>query len=241
MKDKTLSCIIIEDQIPAQRILQKYIEDIGTLDLKEIFTDALQALEFLKIETVNIIFLDIQLPKISGIDFLKIIPKEQNVIVTTAYVDYALKGYEFNIADYLLKPFSFQRFVKSVSRIDLKSLDNWKIESHKPFLENTANYFFLKSGHEHLKILYSNILYIKSDNDYTIVFTTAIKHLVPITLSQWNTRLESENFYQVHKSFIINIDFIFKVSGNQVVLSNEVKIPIGRTYKDVFMNKYIKK
>ena len=241
MKDKTLSCIIIEDQIPAQRILQKYIEDIGTLDLKEIFTDALQALEFLKIETVNIIFLDIQLPKISGIDFLKILPKEQNVIVTTAYVDYALKGYEFNIVDYLLKPFSFQRFVQSVSRIDLKSLDNWNLKSHKPFLENTANYFFLKSGHEHLKILYSNILYIKSDNDYTIVFTTAKNHLVPITLSQWNTRLESENFYQVHKSFIANIDFIFKVSGNQVVLSNEVKIPIGRTYKEVFMNKYIKK
>ncbi len=241
MKDKRLSCIIIEDQIPAQRILQKYIEDIGTLDLREIFTDTLQALEFLKIETVNIIFLDIQLPKISGIDFLKILPKEQNVIVTTAYVDYALKGYEYNIVDYLLKPFSFQRFVKSLSRIELKSYDKETTESQKPFLEKSTNYFFLKSGHEHLKILYNDIIYIKSDNDYTIVFTTEKKHLVPVTLSQWNTRLETENFYQVHKSYIINIDFIAKVSGNQVVLSNEVKIPIGRTYREVFMNKYIKK
>jgi len=234
------TCIIIEDQIPAQRILKKFIEDFGMLYLKGTFIDAIQALDFFKNDTADIIFLDIHLPKISGIDFLKILPKEQNVIITTAYVDYALKGYEFNIIDYLLKPFSFQRFIKSVSRIELKSTNNETIDSDKPILKTIDNYFFLKSGHDHVKILYNDIIYIKSDNDYTSIVTTLKKYLVPITLSQWNMRLETENFYQVHKSYIINIDFILKVSGNLVILNNKIKIPLGRTYKEAFMNKYIK-
>lgn len=235
------TCIIIEDQIPAQRILKTYIEDAGVLSLKGTFIDAIQALEFLKTEVVDIVFLDIHLPKISGIDFLQILPKEQNVIVTTAYPDYALKGYEFNILDYLLKPFSFQRFIKAVSRIELKSTDNRTIEPAKAHFESTNNFFFLKSGHEHLKITYDDIIYIKSDNDYTSIITSQKKHLVPITLSQWNTRLAADKFYQVHKSYIINVGAILKVSGNQITLENGIKIPIGRTYKDAFMKDCIKK
>ncbi len=110
-----MNCIIIEDQPPAQRILKKYIQDIGSLHLKATFSDAIQAMEFLKTEAVDLIFLDIHLPKISGIDFLKAMQNPPHVILTTAFPDYALESYEFNVVDYLLKPFSFQRFVKAVA------------------------------------------------------------------------------------------------------------------------------
>ncbi|MGB5228874.1 MAG: response regulator, partial [Eudoraea sp.] len=112
-----MNCIIIEDQPPAQRILKKFIEDIGSLQLKGVFSDAIQAMEFLKTNSVDLMFLDIHLPKISGIDFLRTMPNPPFVILTTAFSDYALESYDLNVVDYLLKPFSFQRFVKAVSKI----------------------------------------------------------------------------------------------------------------------------
>ncbi|MFT5167549.1 MAG: two-component SAPR family response regulator, partial [Saprospiraceae bacterium] len=116
-----MNCIIIEDQPPAQRILKKYINDIGSLNLIATFSDALQAMEFLKTEEVDLVFLDIHLPKISGIDFLKTMTNPPNVILTTAFSEYALESYEFNVVDYLLKPFSFQRFVKAVSKVSVEN------------------------------------------------------------------------------------------------------------------------
>ena len=111
-----MDCIIIEDQAPARRILEKYISDIGTLQLKAAFTDALSALDFLRNEKIDLIFLDIHLPKMSGIDFLKSLSHPPRIILTTAFQDYALEGYELDVVDYLLKPFSFQRFVKAVTK-----------------------------------------------------------------------------------------------------------------------------
>ncbi len=115
--NRRCSCIIIEDQLPAQRILQRYIGDIGELELLGSFTDPLAALEFLRNEPVELIFLDIHLPKISGMDFLKILPYKPKVILTTAFSEYALEGYEYDITDYLLKPIPFERFVKAVSKV----------------------------------------------------------------------------------------------------------------------------
>src|SRR5680860_1306938 len=118
-----MDCIIIEDQAPARRILEKYIADIGTLNLQGAFTDALQAIEFLRENQVDLIFLDIHLPKISGIDFLKSLSHPPQIILTTAFQDYALEGYELDVVDYLLKPFSFQRFVKAVSKVPAHAID----------------------------------------------------------------------------------------------------------------------
>ncbi len=112
-----IRCIIIEDQPPAQRVLKKYIEDMGTLELKATFADALQAMEFLRKESIDLIFLDIHLPKISGMDFLKVAKNAPSVILTTAFSDYALESYEYDVVDYLLKPYSFERFVQAVSKV----------------------------------------------------------------------------------------------------------------------------
>ncbi|MFY0602695.1 MAG: response regulator transcription factor [Flavobacteriaceae bacterium] len=235
-----LKCIIIEDQVPAQRILQKYIADFGMLNLKETFTDALLALDFLKSESVDIIFLDVHLPKISGVDFIQILPKKHHIILTTAFSDYALKGYELDVVDYLLKPFSFQRFVKAVSKVGMRLESNNSTVEVENNLDANHNYMFLKSGYEHIKLIIKDINYIKSESDYTSISTTTKKHLVSVTLAQWNKRLEIKDFCQVHKSYIVNVHSISKVSGNQIIMEDGTKIPIGRGFKDAFMVNYIK-
>ncbi len=229
-----MNCIIIEDQPPAQRILKKYIEDIGSLQLLATFPDALQAMAFLKNQAVDLIFLDIHLPKISGIDFLKTLAHPPQVILTTAFPDYALESYELDVVDYLLKPFSFQRFVKAVSKTSgQKSIS----PESKSDLQKTI---FIKSGYEHIKISIEEIVFIKSDADYTELNIPGKKHLSSESLRFWLDNLDQNQFFRVHKSYIINIKKIVKVSGNQVYLEQDVIIPIGRAYKEAFNQKILK-
>lgn len=234
-----MDCIIIEDQPPAQRILKKYINDIGTLTLKATFSDAIQAMEFLKSEKVDIVFLDIHLPKISGIDFLKTVPSPPNIILTTAFSDYALESYEFDVVDYLLKPFSFQRFVKAVSKVPLKN-PIVKQEGGTKVLPELRKEIFIKSGYEHLKVAIEDIIYIKSDADYTEIYTSEKKYLSSEPLRHWLDHLNDHHFVQIHKSFIISSSKIEKVAGNQVYLSNEMVVPLGRTYKEKFTERFLK-
>jgi DNA-binding LytR/AlgR family response regulator len=232
-----MRCIIIEDQPPAQRILKKYIEDIGTLQLKATFADAVQAIEFLKTESVDLIFLDIHLPKISGIDLLKTMPQLPPVILTTAFPNYALESYELDVADYLLKPFSFQRFVKAVAKVPAKNALRAQIDAG----ENHAiqEKIFIKSGYEHIKITVNDILYIKSDADYSEIILPNKKHLSSEPLRKWLDVLDAQQFIRVHKSFIVNTSKIIKVVGNQLYMSNETVIPIGRAYKDDFAKRFL--
>ena len=230
-----MNCIIIEDQPPAQRILKKYIADIGSLNLKATFSDAIQAMEFLKTEAVDLIFLDIHLPKISGIDFLKTMPHPPHVILTTAFPDYALESYEFNVVDYLLKPFSFQRFVKAVSKVPAKN----QIEPQKEIKENARKELFIKSGYEFVKIKVDDIIYIKSDADYTELFIPVKKYLSSEPLRYWLENLDGDQFTRIHKSYIVNTAKIEKVVGNQVYLSNNTVVPIGRAFKENFVKRFL--
>ncbi|MEM8524578.1 MAG: LytTR family DNA-binding domain-containing protein [Bacteroidota bacterium] len=227
-----MTCIIVEDQPPAQRILKKYIADISSLELKATFPDALQAMEFLKNEAVDLIFLDIHLPKISGIDFLKTMPNPPHVILTTAFSDYALESYEFDVVDYLLKPFSFQRFVKAVNKVPIKTSAR--------STEDTDSAIFIKSGYDYIKIDISDILYIKSDADYTEIHLPDKKYLSSEPLRYWLETLERKRFIRVHKSFIINGLKIEKITGNQVCLVANHAIPIGRAYKEDFIARFLK-
>ncbi|MEQ9423747.1 MAG: LytTR family DNA-binding domain-containing protein [Cyclobacteriaceae bacterium] len=230
-----MNCIIIEDQPPAQRILKKYIEDIGTLHLKGTFNNATQAIEFLSSNEVNLIFLDIHLPKISGLDFLKILPKRPQVILTTAFSEYALEGYELNVVDYLLKPFSFQRFVQAVT----KAAQIGKIgdDTSKP---TNRNEVFIKSGYEHIRVDVRDIIYIQADADYTEIFLGKEKHISSEPLRFWVEYLDRNQFVRIHKSFIINISKVTKVAGNQVHISEEKILPIGRAFKDDFIQRFLK-
>ncbi|MEX0290727.1 MAG: LytR/AlgR family response regulator transcription factor [Flavobacteriaceae bacterium] len=233
-----IRCIIIEDQPPAQRVLQKYISDMGTMSLESTFADALQAMDFMKKEAVDLVFLDIHLPKLSGIDFLKTLNPRPHVILTTAFSDYALESYEYDVVDYLLKPFSFERFVHAVSKVPLKSDQRSRPDEKDRSV--IANVIFIKSGHEHIKIEIDNIRFIQSDADYTEIHTPQKKYLSHEPLRYWVENLDPKKFVRIHKSYILNISKIKKIVGNQVHLDELVRLPIGRAYKEGFMKRVVK-
>ncbi|KAB1154538.1 LytR/AlgR family response regulator transcription factor [Tenacibaculum aiptasiae] len=231
------TCIIVEDQPPAQRILQKYINDVGSLKLLETFSDGIEALSFLQNEEVDLIFLDIHLPKISGIDFLKTLKNNSQVILTTAFSDYALESYEYNVVDYLLKPFSFQRFVQAIHKST--SMLSTKSEGKESKIVEVADTFLLKSGYDFVKVSSNDIIFIKSDADYTEIVTTEKTYLSSESMKNWLTKLPT-SFVQIHKSYIVNTSYLEKVSGNQVYISNEEVLPLGRAYKEDFLQKFVK-
>ncbi len=233
------TCIIIEDQPPAQRILKKYIGDIGSLELKATFSDALQALEYLQAEPIDLLFLDIHLPKISGIDFLKTLTNPPKVILTTAFPNYALESYELDVVDYLLKPFSFQRFVKAVAKVTARNLPLAPPDSLEE-QPGARQEVFIKSGYEFVKVKIAQIVYIKSDADYTEIHTEGKKILSPEPLRYWLKTLSPDQFTQIHRSYIINTGHIEKIAGPQVHLINEMVIPIGRAYKEEFIRRFVK-
>lgn len=229
-----MKCIIIEDQLPAQRILKKYIEDLGGLDLTGTFSNALDAIQFLNKESVDLIFLDIHLPKLSGIDFLKTLPKKPKIILTTAFSEYALEGFELDVVDYLLKPFSFQRFVKAVSKAK-----NLSATYQDPAI-SAAHMLFVKSGHDYIKINTNDIVYINSDSDYTDIYMSEANYITSESLKFWQSSLEAEKFIRVHKSYIVNLDKVLKISGNRIYLQGDNVVPIGRTYKSLIKKRFIK-
>ena len=220
-----MKCIIIEDQPPAQRILKKYVEDYGSLELVEVFGDALKALEFLKGNEVDLIFLDIHLPKLSGIDFLKALQNPPSVILTTAFPDFALESYELDVVDYLLKPFSFTRFVKAVGKVP-----NKHVNSNNELSKDES--IFVKSGYEHIKVELKDILFIKADNDYTEIVLPEKKYLSSESLKHWLDSIGDQLMIRVHKSYLVNINNIKKVSATSIKVGDKNEIPIGRTYKE---------
>ena len=228
--------VIIEDQLPAQRILKKYILDYESLQLEAVFTNALEAIEFLKTNEIDLIFLDIHLPKLSGIDFLKALKNPPKVIFTTAFSEFALEGYELNVVDYLLKPFSFQRFVQAVSKVET---NNQPVTGPNGDAENLKKDIFIKSGFDHIRIKIDDIVYIMSDADYTEIHLENHKHLSSETLRFWEQSLPSQQFSRVHKSYIVNTDKVMKVSGNQIYLEKKKIIPIGRAYKNGFLKRFV--
>ncbi|MDG1729417.1 MAG: response regulator transcription factor [Algibacter sp.] len=230
------SCIIIEDQPPAQRILQKFITDVGSLELKATFSSAIEAITFLQKNSIDLIFLDIHLPMISGMDFLKTLKNSPQVILTTAFSEYAIESYEYNVIDYLLKPFSFQRFVQAITKSISIENTSRKIAAYKEV--NIDNSFMIKSGHEFVKIYSDDILYIKSDDDYTELVASNKVHLSSDSLKKWLVKL-GPNFCQVHKSYIINTTHLQKVSGNQIFLKEDKTIPIGRAFKEYFLKNFL--
>ncbi len=235
----TRTCIIVEDQPPAQRILKSFIEDVKSLELIGTFSEPTAVLDFLKTNSVDLIFLDIHLPKISGIDLLKIIPNSPHVILTTAFPDYALESYELNVVDYLLKPFSFQRFVQAVAKVPSRQ-GTGSGNPEEDAGEELRNEVFIKTGYDYTKIVISEIEFIKSDADYTEIVIDGKKKISSEPLRHWEELLDQKSFVRIHKSYIVNTSKIQKVSGNRVYLESGEVLPIGRAYKDEFSSRFLK-
>jgi len=226
-----IKCIIIEDEPLAVKVLVDYISQVPFLELQKTFKDAILATEFLHDINTDLIFLDIHLPKLKGMTFLKSLPNPPAVIVTTAYHQYAVEGFNLNVTDYLLKPFEFERFLVAVNKVKTK-------EREKPELnesEETRNFIFLSVRKKKVKILFSEIFYVESQREYIKIVTAKRTYLSKMSTQKIESLLPSNQFKRIHRSFIISIDKIESYTAETVEI-NGVAIPIGRGYKFVIEN-----
>lgn len=221
-----MNCIIIEDEIPAQKILKNFIMKIPNLELIGTYNAAIEAYSFLNKNSneVDLVFLDINLPDISGLEFIKTIKNPPSIIITTAYPDYAVSSFELDtIVDYLVKPIRFERFFKAINKLKSKQVKDTNNEDNDDSI-------FLNVDKTHYKIILNNIVYVESDRNYLTLVTTANSLSFIDTLKNWTDKLCNKQFAQVHKSYIVNVNKVDKISGNTLFIADK-KIPIGRTYK----------
>lgn len=222
---KKIKCIVVDDEPLAIQLLENYVMKIPFLELVFSSENPIEALEYIQNNEADLIFLDIQMPELSGINFMKIVGDKLKYILTTAYSEYALEGYEHNVIDYLLKPIPFGRFEKSAL----------KAQERFPTNKTSANsYFFVKSSGQQHKINFDEILYVESIKDYVNIKTENQEYIVLDTLKSLESHLP-ENFARVHKSFILNLDKIEKIDVRNVFLNSGKEIPIGETYKSEFL------
>lgn len=226
-----ISCITVDDEHLAHKLMADYISKLPQLELKGQFRRATEALAFIQEFPVQIIFLDIQMPDLTGIQFLESLQQKPVVIFTTAYAEFALRGYELEVSDYLLKPFTFDRFVKAVNKA-VKSLTVVQIpHSGSPVPESTGNEFlFVKSGYKSYRINFSDILYIEGLKEYVTIYTKERKFVRLDRMKTLEDLLPSGNFMRVHKSYIVALDKIGSVYGNTIEIEGK-EIPVGQSYK----------
>ncbi|MBX2944325.1 MAG: response regulator transcription factor [Cyclobacteriaceae bacterium] len=224
-----LNCLIVDDEPLARKGLEEYVKDIDFLQWAGSCEDALKAGTFLREGNIDLILLDIHMPKLSGIEFLKTLQHPPLVIFTTAYPDYALESYALDVMDYLVKPISFDRFLKAVQ----KAYD-YHLLVQKP--SAAPDYFFIKVDHKYEKINYTDVLYAEAMQNYCIIYTASKKLITYITLSGLEEQLPKDRFLKVHKSFIVSLEKINAVDGSEILVGT-ARIPISRTLKDEVLKK----
>ncbi len=227
-----MKCIVIEDEIPAQKVLKNYISKLDNLELIGTYQSALKANSILKNEKVDLVFMDINLPDISGLQYIRTLVDTPKVIMTTAYPNYAAESYEVEaICDYLVKPFSFERFLKAVNKV--KS----HVDTSTLRLDEGAmpDHIFINVDKTLHRIQTADILYIESEKNYLTLVTVKTRLSYLDALKNWIDKLPV-NFIQVHKSYIVNIKAIEKISGNRISI-RDFQIPVGRTYKSALSRK----
>lgn len=231
---KKINVLIVDDEPLAREIIQKHLEKIPNWIVVDTCINAEEAFEALLKQKVDVLFLDIQMPVITGIEFLESLKNPPFVIFTTAYSEFALKGFELNAVDYLLKPFSFTRFYQAIEKVN-KLLES-KNNTLKPTTKE-ATYFFVKHDGKLLKISFSDILYIKAEQEYSSVFTKNGKLLVSMHLKLLQSLLPEKQFTRIHRSYIIPQEIITSVYGNTIQIGKEIQLPIGSKYKETLLLK----
>ena len=220
--------IIVDDETASHDNIKDYASNLSYLSFQKSCYNAFEALEYLNKHSIDLIFLDINMPKLSGLEFLKTLSNPPKIIITTAYEEFALVGYELNIDDYLLKPFNFSRFVKSVSKVS-DALANKSISIQNSETNEDAK-IFIKEDKKYYQIKLNDILFIEAYGNYVkinMVDRIIVSHQ---TLTSFTHNLPENQFIRVHKSFIISIDKIELIEGNRILIQNH-KIPIGKMYK----------
>jgi two-component system LytT family response regulator len=222
-----IKCIIIEDEPLAIKVLSDYISQVPFLELQGVFRDAIHATDYLRNHTVDLFFLDIHLPKLKGMAFLKTLLNPPAVIITTAYHQYAVEGFSLNVTDYLLKPFDFERFLIAVNKVKNANTGKQSIDSGE-----IKDFIFLNVEKKKVKISFSEIIYIESQREYIKIVTTKNKYLTKMSTREIEGLLPANLFRRVHRSFIVSISKIESYTAEVIEVSGAA-IPIGREYKEV--------
>jgi len=238
---QVINCIIIDDEPLARKGLKEYINDVDFLQLTGEFGDPLKAVNVINAGNVQLIFLDIQMPKITGVEFLKTMKAPPPVIFTTAFPQYALDGFDLNATDYLVKPISFERFFKAVLKVkDLYYRKEEKASMEPAQLSSTGeDYFFIKVDNRLVKIMFEDILYIEALQNYVTIHTEGRKFITYLTFKSVEEYLPSNRFIKCHKSFIVSATRISSINGNEIMIGDHA-IPISRNNKEEVMEKLLK-
>lgn len=222
-----IRCIIVEDEPLAAKVLSDYIAQVPFLDLKGTFKDAILASEFLSDNTIDLMFLDIHLPRLKGMTFLKTLVNPPAVIVTTAYHQYAVEGFNLSVTDYLLKPFEFERFLAAVTKVKTARSDK-----SASAVSEDKDFIFLNVQKKKVRILFSEILYIESQREYVKIVTTNKEFLTKMSTHEIESLLPASRFKRIHRSFIVSLDRIESYTAEMVEVGGKF-IPVGRDYKDI--------
>jgi DNA-binding LytR/AlgR family response regulator len=229
------SCIIIEDEPLAAEILSDYIKQVPFLDLKAVCTDAIYGMEMLQQEKIDLIFLDIHLPKLKGLEFLETLKTPPNVIITTAYKEYALQGYELSVLDYLLKPVRFSRFLKAVNKLKQPGIVPAAATMTVVPQNASRNYIYFNVGKKRVKIYTDDILYVESIREYVKIITTGKTIITKFQLSEMEEMLPPSEFLRIHRSFLVSKHKVDAFSAIDVEINGKI-VPIGRSYKELVLS-----
>jgi two-component system, LytTR family, response regulator len=235
-----INCVIIDDEPLAREGLANYVREVDFLNLAGICENPLELLPLIDKNAIDLVFLDIQMPKMNGIEFLKIMQKPPMVVITTAYPSYALEGFQLNVLDYLLKPITFERFFKAAS----KARDYHRLLT-RPASEQTNaapddDYFFIKCGNKYEKILFGDILYVEGMQNYVNIYTSKGKFITILSLKSLEENLDKHTFLRVHKSYIVSVSKIESIEGNEIFIQNH-RIPISRNYRQLVIDRVVNK
>ena len=226
-----IKCIIIEDEPLAVKVLTDYILQLPFLELQGKFKDAILATDYLRNNHTDLIFLDIHLPKLKGMDFLKTLTRPPAIIITTAYHQYAVEGFSLNVTDYLLKPFDFERFLIAVTKVKTAQTEKQQPKES----QETKDFIFLNVQKKKVKILFTEIVYIESQREYIRIVTTNKEYISKMSTHEIEVLLPTHLFKRIHRSFIISMSKIQSYTAETVEV-NGVSIPIGRGYRDIIEN-----
>jgi DNA-binding LytR/AlgR family response regulator len=232
-----LSCVIIDDEPIARNILKEYIVRDDRLLLVQDYSNASDALRELSLLKPKLIFLDIKMPKISGFEMLRSLPQHPQVIFTTAFREYAVEGFDLNAVDYLLKPFSFERFLQAVNKAYM--LLSTELSAEVSHVDHLNDDLFVKSNGKLVRIRISDIYYIEALKEYVRIFTPDGNQVVYQTMQNIEERLPKENFFRIHRSYIIGLRHVQAIEGNTVIV-NGIQLPVSRYSKDEFINRIAK-
>lgn len=226
-----IKCIIIEDEPLAVKVLSDYISNVPFLELQGSFKDAILATDYLRQNSTDLIFLDIHLPKLKGMAFLKTLTHPPSVIITTAYHQYAVEGFNLNVTDYLLKPFEFERFLIAVTKVKTAQTEKQAPNEN----QEVKDYLFLNVQKKKVKILFSEIVYIESQREYIKIVTTQKEFISKMSTHEMEALLPANLFKRIHRSFIVSVSKIESYTAEMVEV-NGIAIPVGKAYKEVIEN-----